>query len=504
MQSEKMPNFLKKRAFLTPERTAVYFQEQTVTFEELYQRSYQVAGKLHGLRVQKDQYVGVLLKNNLDTVVMLFALQLLGVRSVILNNRLSPSELAWQLNDSKAAFLILDDSFSKTKAFINKQIPSLTALTKDDIFSSATNVPTIYEEISLTDICTIMYTSGTTGNPKGVIQTYGNHWWSSVGSALNLGFIDGDCWLCNVPLFHISGFSILMRSVIYGMPIVLHDHFDVEKTINDILEKRVTIMSVVGTTLTRIVETLQDRRLPNHFRCMLLGGGPAPLPLLQACVEKEIPVFQTYGMTESSSQIVTLAPEYSLTRLGSAGKPLFPSQLQIVAEDGSVAPSGMPGDIVIKGPNVTPGYLYRTEAAKEKFRNGWFHTGDIGYLDEAGFLYVLDRRSDLIISGGENIYPAEIEAVLLAHPDVAEAGVTSSENAEWGQVPIAFIVKREGKNPSVKALEQFCKEQLAKYKVPKAIYFTKELPRNASKKLLRRQLREWVKEGRTEDEDSLS
>lgn len=494
MQSEMMPNFLKKRAFLTPERTAVYFQEQTITFGELYQRSYQVAGQLQGLGMRKDQYVGVLLNSNLDTVVILFALQLLGVRAVILNNRLSPSELVWQLIDAKAVSLIIEDTFSEKKTFINSQIPSICTLTKAEIFFGSQNAPIIQEEISLSEICTIMYTSGTTGNPKGVIQTYGNHWWSSVGSALNLGFIEGDSWLCNVPLFHISGFSILMRSVIYGMPIVLHEHFDVEETIHDIHDKKVTIMSVVGTSLRRIVDALRERRLPNHFRCMLLGGGPAPLPLLQACIEKEIPVFQTYGMTESSSQIVTLAPEYSLTKLGSAGKPLFTSQLQIVAEDGGLAPSGLPGEIVIKGPNVTPGYLYLPEVTEEKFINGWFHTGDVGYLDEDGFLYVLDRRSDLIISGGENIYPAEIEAVLVAHPDVLEAGVTSLEDAEWGQVPIAYIVKREGTNPSVGALEQFCKERLAKYKVPKAFYFTKELPRNASKKILRRELREWVKE----------
>jgi len=492
MQSEKMPNFLKKRAFLTPERTAVYYQEQTITFGELYQRSYQAAGQLEGVGVQKDQYVGVLLKNNLDTVVILFALQLLGVHSVILNNRLAPAELVWQLKDSKVASLLLDDSFSDTRAFINRQLPSLDMVTKGGLLTGITCEPDIQEEIGLSEVCTIMYTSGTTGNPKGVIQTYGNHWWSSVGSALNLGFMEGDCWLCNVPLFHISGFSILMRSVIYGIPIVLHDHFDAEDTINDIHDKKVTIMSVVGTALGRIVDALQDRRLPDHFRCMLLGGGPAPLPLLQACVEKGIPVFQTYGMTESSSQIVTLAPEYSLSKLGSAGKPLFTSQVQIVAENGSQVPSGVPGEIVVKGPNVTPGYLFLPEVTEEKFQNGWFHTGDVGYLDEEGFLYVLDRRSDLIISGGENIYPAEIEAVLLAHRDVLEAGVTGLEDAKWGQVPIAFIIKKPGTNPSSEELMQFCKEQLGKYKVPKAFYFMEELPRNASKKLLRRELLKWV------------
>ncbi|CAH2717467.1 2-succinylbenzoate--CoA ligase [Neobacillus rhizosphaerae] len=500
MQNETMPNFLKNRAFLTPERKAVYFQEQTLTWIELYHRSLEVGGQLQALGVQKDQYVGVLLKNHLDTVVILFALQLLGVKAVMLNNRLTSAELVWQLNDSKASFLILEDSFAEIDLKINQQIASMKTITKERLFRIEPVVPDIEEEISLSDICTIMYTSGTTGNPKGVIQTFGNHWWSSVGSALNLGFMESDCWLCAVPLFHISGFSILMRSVIYGMPIVLHENFNVERTIEDIHEKKVTIMSVVGTMLTRIVEQLEARRLPDHFRCMLLGGGPAPLPLLQACVAKEIPVFQTYGMTESSSQIVTLSPEYSLTKLGSAGKPLFPAQLKIVKDNGSSAEAGEAGEIAVKGANVTPGYLYRPEVMKEKYSDGWFYTGDIGYLDEEGFLYVIDRRSDLIISGGENIYPAEIEAVLLAHPAVADAGVTSIDDVKWGQVPMAFIVKRQGMDVTADELQPFCLDRLAKYKVPKTFYFLEKLPRNAAKKLLRRKLREWV----SKNEDSIS
>ncbi|MEH7181355.1 o-succinylbenzoate--CoA ligase [Neobacillus vireti] len=491
MQVETMPNFLEKRAFLTPERTAIFFNEETVSFKELYDRSYQTAGRLQKLGIQNGQYVGVLLKNHVDTVVILFALQLLGVKAVILNIRLTTTELSWQLNDSKAASLIMEDEFLEIKREV--EIP---VITKDQLFVTTPEIPVIQKEINLADVCTIMYTSGTTGNPKGVLQTYGNHWWSAAGSALNLGYNESDRWLCSVPLFHISGFSILMRSVIYGMPVILHESFEAEKTINDIKSKQATIMSVVGTMLFRIVNTLKDPQLPNHFRCFLLGGGPAPLPLLEACLAKKLPVFQSYGMTETSSQIVTLAPEYSITKLGSAGKPLFPSQLKVLLDNGEIAPPNKAGEIVVKGPNVTTGYLFRPDATKEKFNDGWFYTGDIGLLDEEGFLYVLDRRSDLIISGGENIYPAEIESVLLSHPDIDDAGVTGIKDETWGQVPVAFIVRKEGARVTEIQLKQFCLEHLAKYKVPKSFQFADILPRNAAKKLLRRKLREWVNEGR--------
>ncbi|WML30378.1 o-succinylbenzoate--CoA ligase [Neobacillus sp. OS1-32] len=492
----KMPNFLTRRAFLTPERTAVCFQEQSLTFKELYDRSCRTAGQLQKLGVTNGQFTAVLLKNHLDTIVILFALQLLGAKTVILNCRLTTAELLWQLQDSQASVLIVEDCFADLKQQFTEQLPTLISVPKTMLFAQEQVQPQLLEEVSLDEICTIMYTSGTTGKPKGVIQTYGNHWWSAVGSALNLGLTDQDCWLCTVPLFHISGFSILMRSVIYGMPIVLHEKFSEQKTIRDIKDKRVTIMSVVGTMLSRIVDTLEDERLPKEFRCMLLGGGPAPLPLLKTCVEKQIPVFQTYGMTETSSQIVTLSPEYSLTKLGSAGKPLFPSEIRIERIDGAMAQPGEAGEIVVKGPNVTSGYLNREDATAEKIRQGWLYTGDVGYLDEEGFLFVLDRRSDLIISGGENIYPAEIEAVLLAHPDILEAGVTAVDDKDWGQVPAAFIVTRNGRDIPGDELQQFCRNRLAKYKIPKFFYLIDRLPRNVAKKLLRRALRDWVNEGR--------
>ena len=236
-----------------------------------------------------------------------------------------------------------------------------------------------------------------------------------------------------------------------------------------------------------MIEELKEEKLPDYFRCMLLGGGPASLSLLEECVAKNIPVYQTYGMTETSSQIVTLSPEDSIRKLGSAGKSLFPSQLKIMTEDKREAVACEAGEIMVKGPNVTSGYLNREEASRKDIQDGWLHTGDIGYLDEEGFLFVLDRRSDLIISGGENIYPAEIEGVLTSHPAVMDAGVIGREDDKWGEVPAAFIVQRASVTSD--DLLQFCKEKLAKYKIPKYFYFIDEIPRNASKKILRRELR---------------
>jgi O-succinylbenzoic acid--CoA ligase len=220
----------------------------------------------------------------------------------------------------------------------------------------------------------------------------------------------------------------------------------------------------------------------------LLGGGPAPKPLLEKCKDYSLPVYQTYGMTETASQIVTLSPEYSLSKLGSAGKPLFHSQLKII-HDGKEQLRLEHGEIVVKGPTVTSGYFNRQDATNSSIQNGWLHTGDIGYLDEEGFLYVLDRRKDLIISGGENIYPAEIESALLSHPNVKDAGVIGKQDEKWGQIPVAFVVCD---HLTAEEIQSYCLERLARYKVPKLIYFASELPRNATNKLQRHKLQQLV------------
>jgi o-succinylbenzoate---CoA ligase len=226
--------------------------------------------------------------------------------------------------------------------------------------------------------------------------------------------------------------------------------------------------------LDRMLSLREARPYPANLRCVLLGGGPAPLPLLQRATSMGVPVVQTYGLTETASQLTTLAPDDALRKLGSAGKPLMGAQL-LVAED---------GEILVRGPNVSSGYL---DGSSHVDADGWLRTGDLGRLDAEGYLYVLDRRDDLIISGGENVYPAEVEAVLLAHPGVAEAGVIGVPDAQWGRTVAAFVVLAQPCSPA--ELIAFCRARLAPYKVPRTIEFREALPRNAAGKLLRRDLR---------------
>ncbi|MBS4202484.1 o-succinylbenzoate--CoA ligase [Lederbergia citrea] len=485
---ETIPNWLLQRAYLTPNRTALVFENQSWSFHQMTEIVMDMAFSLHSLELSQSNTVAVLMKNRPETVWVIHALQQIGVKTVFLNHRLTASELTFQIKDSGAEVIIYDGDFLQTVEKILSQY-KIQAFTVDEInrFDKKELTET---EFSLDRVCSIMYTSGTTGKPKGVMQTYGNHWWSAIGSSLNLGLQANDAWLCTVPIFHISGMSILMRSVIYGIPVYLMEQFD-EKKANTLLQSgKITIMSAVSAMMNRMLAVLEDKTYHANFRCMLLGGGPAPRPLLEECLNKGIPVFQTYGMTETSSQIVTLSPEDSLKKIGSAGKPIFPSQIKVVSNSGQSLPNGEIGEITVKGPNVTIGYLNREKANEESFQDGWFSTGDLGHLDEEGFLYILDRRSDLIISGGENIYPAEIEEVLLEHDGVVEAGVTGVDDPIWGQVPYAFIVSKQVL--SVEELFHFCHERLASYKVPKQIIQIKELPRNGSNKLMRRNLIQYI------------
>jgi len=494
-----LPDWLTRCAENRPGHLAVQCDQAQWSFAELDRQATRQARQLATLGVQEGHRVALLAANGLLYVVFVHALTRLGAILVPLNLRLTLEELCWQVRDVYASLLVCDENYASLATEIALAVPQLPLAT---LANESKRGETILSELPEKDIPlrtlidlgepqAILYTSGTTGQPKGVLITYGMQWWNAVGSALNLGHHLDDRWLVCLPLYHIGGLSILMRSVIYGISMMVHKKFDPTTVNHSILTDKITIISVVAVMLQFMLTDLDSHwggaRYPSTLRCVLLGGGPAPYPLLEACVLRDIPVVQTYGLTESSSQAVTLSPADALRKLGSAGRPLPPVQLRIM-HDNRQASAGEPGQIFLKGPTITPGYVERPEATAQAFQDGWFATGDFGYLDKDGYLFVLDRRADLIISGGENVYPAEIESVLHSHSAVKQAGVCGQPDPQWGQVPVAFVVLNAGSTVSTQELLDYMAQKLARYKQPRAIYLVEQLPYTSSGKLLRREL----------------
>ncbi len=321
----------------------------------------------------------------------------------------------------------------------------------------------------------VIHTSGTTSVPKPIELTYGNFLWSALGSAVALGLDPRERWLCALPLAHVGGLSILLRSTIYATTAVLHERFDTEAVLEALMEQEITLVSLVATTLARLLDAMPAHsERPPALRCALTGGGPVPPSLVTRAYEAGVPVSLTYGLTESCSQVST-TPVAEIdgvpADLLNAGAPLFCTRVQIDTE----------GEIMVAGPTVAPGSLQR---------DGWLHTGDLGTIDERGRLHVTGRKADTIVSGGENVAPAEVEAVLEAHPDVLEAAVLPRADERWGEAVTAIVVTRPGAALEQEALRAHCARGLAPHKVPKQVWFAHEpLPRTRSGKLLRKELR---------------
>lgn len=490
-----------------PEREALWVNGRSFSFLEIARAVEAFGDGLASEELVAGELVGLLAPPSGEGFVLIHALLDRGVVMVPLNLRWTAAELRSAIESADLRWLIvseetealgeelgektgcgllrLESSKDLGRGLTRRRSPESA---EEDRFRARR------EEMRSREAALVLFTSGTSGRPKGALLSAGNLRASATGSIELLGSDPADRWLCCLPLFHIGGLSILIRSVLSGTSVALHERFDAAAVSAALDEDRITRVSFVATMLSQVLDLRRDRPSPGELRLVLLGGGPASRDLLVRARALGYPVAPTYGLTEAASQVATRPPETRVADgadLSGGLRPLPGTQIRIASSDLDPAKkgdSGVVGEIQVRGPTVMQGYLDDPEATARVLRGGWLATGDLGRIDSTGGLRVLARRSDLIVSGGENIYPAEIESVLLDHPAVAEAGVVGFPDDVFGERPRAFLVAASGERLEVDDVLEFCRERLASYKVPVALVVVDELPRNASGKLLRRKL----------------
>ena len=483
-------DWLATRARTTPGATAVITHESQWTYGELDLLVQQFASQLR-LYTKNGGRIAALLANNIDYVCLIHAAARAGAVLVPLNTRLSVGEIEWQLQSARCELLVFDQTtavkagdiqVSGLKMIATASLSAGHLSDKDD----STTAPTMECDQA------IIFTSGTTGKPKGARLTFANHFYSATASAWRLGVLPHDRWLCCLPLYHVGGMAILLRSCLYGTAVELHDGFNVSAVSESLDSSRVTIISLVPTMLHRLLRFREGRAWPESLRHVLLGGAAAPQEIIAAGRDLGIPISATYGLTEASSQVATTVHEDMYQKPGSVGKPLLFTQVAILDNAGRKTPPMTAGEIIVSGPTVMAGYDGDAESTSEVLKEGWLHTGDVGYLDEDGDLWVVQRQNDIIISGGENVYPAEVETVLQTHPAVAGACVVGIADEEWGQRVAAAIVLAEPEEVTAEALLDYCRQRLAGYKLPRRVVFLNDLPQTASGKIKRDAVAELV------------
>ncbi|MEV4340801.1 long-chain fatty acid--CoA ligase [Streptomyces sp. NPDC049590] len=492
-----------RRARKTPDRVAVVHEERAWTYRELHERVLRLAHALRGLGIERGDRVAYLGPNHPVFLETLFAAGVLGAVFVPLNTRLTAPELAYNLSDSGSTVLVHGPEQAEAaraaaeEAGVRHRIALARpdddgALAYEELLTGGQTGP-LDEAVALDDPCMIMYTSGTTGRPKGAVLSHGNVTWNSVNVLVDTDLAGDEVTLVVAPLFHTAGLNMTcLPTLLKGGRVVLLGSFDAERVLELIESLRVTCMFGVPTMYDAMAARPRWASTDlSSLRTLNCGGAPVPARTIAAYLDRGLAFSQGYGMTEASPGVLYLDKEQARAKAGSAGVPHFFTDTRLVLPDGSDARPGERGEILVQGPNVMTGYWSRPEDTEAAFTDdGWLRTGDVARVDADGYAYIVDRVKDMFVSGGENVYPAEVEAVLLTHPAVAECAVVGVPDPVWGEVGRAVVVLDSGAHADEAGLLGHLRGRLAAYKIPKSLVVTGSLPRTASGKIVKSVVRD--------------
>jgi fatty-acyl-CoA synthase len=493
-----------RRLLISPDRDAIWFEGTTTSHAGFAFRVRRVAAALAALGVVSGDRVAWTGGNHPSALETLYACGQLGAIWVPLNARLAAPEAEFVLTHSGASVVVhgrdhgeladaLRDRLPAVRHWVAAEPPSdggSGCLPYEELLADADPEPRD-EPVALDDPCLIMYTSGTTGRPKGAVLTHGNMTWNAVNQLLGFDLAQDERTLALAPLFHIGGLNgTVIPTLLRGGCAVLVRRFDPAETLAVIEGQQVNSFFAVPTMLDAMArEPGFPTRDLSALRTIGAAGAPLPLPTLRTWLDRGVTMQQAYGMTETSPGATVLDSADAERKVGSAGKPVFFTDVRVLRPDGSRADPGEVGEIVIQGPNVMAGYWNEPEQTAAVIRDGWYHSGDAGSVDDEGFLYVRDRYKDMIISGGENVYPAEVESALLELPEVLEAAVIGVPDPRWGEVGLAVVVPVPGTVPDPEALRIGLRARLAAFKVPTYVELADELPKTAAGKVRKPDLR---------------
>jgi fatty-acyl-CoA synthase len=495
-QTAGLAQLIERRAALAPADIAISFEDQTVDAEALWQATLAMAGRLRRLGIGVGDRVALLGTNSPEFLILLFACARLGALLVPLNWRLAAPEHAYMLEDADADLLIYETAFAEHVAMLAASRPSCRMFDLKafvDLSGDAAAEPAGVADSAVL----IVYTSGTTGRPKGAVLTQSALIWNAMNATLMHALTASDHVLTTLPLFHVGGLNIQTLPVLLGGGrVTLHRRFDSGATLAAIASARPSLTVLVPAQIAALIAhpawNVTDL---SSLRLVATGSMIVPVPLIEAFHARGVPVVQVYGSTETAPIAIYLSREDHARKIGSCGKAAPHCVARIVGRDGTDVAPGERGEILLRGPNLMREYWRDPAATELAFAAGWFHTGDIAHQDEEGYFFIDERKNDLIISGGENIYPAELEAILAEEPRIAEAAVVGRPDPRWGEVPVAYVVPREGATiTSDEILARFA-GRIARFKHPHAVIVTDSLPKNALGKVLRYHLRETLRRG---------